>query len=61
MGANEERSDPEKCIAKAHYWVIDAKNLGVCKKCGAKKQFSFDVNSWPRPRLVISNRERSSC
>jgi len=28
--------DSEKCI---HYWLIGQRNLGVCRKCGASKQF----------------------
>jgi hypothetical protein len=27
----------EACV---HYWLIDEKNLGVCKKCGVEKRFS---------------------
>ena len=23
-----------------HFWILDANNLGVCKRCGVKKQFS---------------------
>ncbi len=23
----------------AHYWVINDRNLGICKKCGDSKQF----------------------
>ncbi len=30
----------EACV---HHWLIDEKNLGVCKKCGVSKQFS---SSW---------------
>jgi hypothetical protein len=26
-----------------HYWLIDEKNYGVCKKCGVEKQF---CRSW---------------
>jgi hypothetical protein len=26
----------QQCI---HHWLIDARNLGVCKKCGESKQF----------------------
>jgi hypothetical protein len=29
-----------QCI---HHWLIDHRNLGVCKKCGESKQFS---TSW---------------
>lgn len=25
--------------ACVHHWLIDAENLGVCKKCGVTKQF----------------------
>jgi hypothetical protein len=32
--------DGKECI---HHWLIDASNLGVCKKCGASKQF---CSSW---------------
>lgn len=28
--------DCQECI---HHWLIDARNLGVCKKCGESKQF----------------------
>lgn len=28
--------DFSKCI---HHWLIDARNFGVCKKCGDSKQF----------------------
>jgi hypothetical protein len=27
-----------------HHWLIDEKNFGVCKKCGASKQFL--TGSW---------------
>jgi hypothetical protein len=27
----------EACV---HHWIINAENLGVCKKCGSAKQFS---------------------
>ena len=30
-------SDAAQCV---HHWIIDAANLGVCKKCGQIKQFS---------------------
>jgi len=26
-----------------HYWLIDGKNAGICKKCGASRQFPL---SW---------------
>ena len=30
----------EICI---HHWIIDVKNLGICKKCGTEHQF---CSSW---------------
>jgi len=30
-------SDLEICV---HHWLIDEKNFGTCKKCGARKHFS---------------------
>ena len=32
--------DGKECI---HHWLINATNLGVCKKCGVSKQF---CSSW---------------
>ena len=34
------KDDCKECI---HHWLIDASNFGVCKKCGASKQF---CSSW---------------
>ena len=28
--------DCQQCV---HHWLINSKNLGVCKKCGESKQF----------------------
>ena len=41
-------NDCEGCI---HHWLINERNFGVCKKCGASKQFcgSWDAanqNAW---------------
>jgi hypothetical protein len=33
--------DCQNCI---HHWMIDERNLGVCKKCGAIRQFSRSWN-----------------
>ena len=37
--------DCQECI---HHWLIDEKNFGVCKKCGASKQFcgSWNTRGW---------------
>ena len=32
--------DGKECV---HHWLINATNLGVCKKCGVSKQF---CSSW---------------
>jgi len=42
------------CKKEAHYWIIDDKNLGVCKRCGARKQFAVDRWVWQRRKLIIS-------
>jgi len=34
------KEDGEECV---HHWLIDASNLGVCKKCGVSKRF---LSSW---------------
>ena len=37
MEKGKQTLDEHKaCI---HHWVIDERNLGVCRKCGAGKQF----------------------
>jgi hypothetical protein len=43
-----------ECKNEAHYWVLDGKNLGVCKKCGATKQFNAERWVWQRRKVVIS-------
>jgi hypothetical protein len=45
--------DNDDCTEKAHYWVIDDKNLGVCKRCGAQKQFPTQVFGWQSRKAVI--------
>jgi hypothetical protein len=42
------------CKNEAHYWVLDGKNLCVCKKCGATKQFNAERWVWQRRKVVIS-------
>jgi hypothetical protein len=42
------------CKNEAHYWVLDGKNLGVCKKCGATKQFNAERWVWQRRKVIIS-------
>jgi hypothetical protein len=54
MATECEPSSPDECKKEAHYWIIDDKNLGVCKRCGAKKQFVVDRWVWQRRKLIIS-------
>jgi len=44
----------DECKKEAHYWVLDDKNLGVCKRCGARKQFAVERWVWQRRKLIIS-------
>jgi hypothetical protein len=37
----------------AHYWILNDKNFGICKNCGAQKQFPVDVFGWQNRKLVI--------
>ena len=53
MGAERETLRRDKCNDKAHYWVLDDKNFGVCRKCGGKKQFPIDVWGWQKRKMVI--------
>ncbi len=41
-----------ECSENAHHWIINDRSLGVCKKCGAKKQFPVYVESWRRQKVV---------
>jgi hypothetical protein len=43
-----------ECKNEAHYWVLDGKNLGICKRCGATKQFNVERWVWQRRKVVIS-------
>ncbi len=43
MGNECEPVHDDDCKQCIHHWLIDQRNLGVCRKCGASKQFS---GSW---------------
>jgi len=43
----------DACKQAAHYWIINDKSLGICKRCGAEKQFPVSVSSWQNSKLVI--------
>jgi hypothetical protein len=54
MPTEFEPSSLDGCKKEAHYWIIDDKNLGVCKRCGARKQFAVDRWVWQRRKLIIT-------
>jgi len=39
MGTEYQAVHDDDCIQCIHHWLIDAMNLGVCKKCGESKHF----------------------
>lgn len=47
--------DRGECI---HHWLIDEKNFGVCKKCGANKQ--FQSGSWYDSSIRKNSYNKSS-
>lgn len=40
---NVIRRLPRVCV---HYWVVDAKNVGICKKCGATADFAVRLTGF---------------
>ncbi len=46
MGNKQECSEDGRQRNKAHHWLIDGANFGVCKKCGATKQFETKQWNW---------------
>jgi len=52
MDTKGETLHQDECSRNAHHWIIDCKNLGVCKKCGAKKQFPAYVELWHGQNMV---------
>jgi len=43
MGNEYETVHDDDCRECIHHWLIDERNFGVCKKCGAGKRFPI---SW---------------
>jgi len=43
VGNERETLHDDDCRECIHHWLIDQRNFGVCKKCGAMKQFA---RSW---------------
>lgn len=54
MAADHRPISLHGCKNEAHYWVLDVKNLGVCKKCGATKQFNAEMWVWQRRKVITS-------
>jgi hypothetical protein len=40
MAEKRETSYSDGCKRDTHYWILDDRNFGVCKTCGAKKKFA---------------------
>ena len=53
MQTEREVMPTDRCKDKAHYWLLDYKSFGVCKKCGAKKQFPINVWGWQNSNLIL--------
>ena len=54
MTEKDETSHSDACKQEAHYWILDDKSFGVCKKCGAEKQFpAAGVFGWQNRNIVI--------
>jgi hypothetical protein len=53
MTKKRETSQSDACKKVAHHWILNDESLGICKKCGAQKQFPIDVFGWQNRNLVI--------
>jgi len=53
MLEEEGKLSSADCTEKDHDWVLNDKSFGVCKKCGAKKQFPINVWGWQTRSIVI--------
>jgi len=59
MTEKYETSHIDACKQAAHYWILNDKSLGICKKCGAQKQFPVNVFGWQNRKLVIGKASHS--
>ena len=59
MLEEEGKLSSADCTEKAHNWVLNDKSFGVCKKCGAKKQFLFQGREWRKRKVVIGKKSHS--
>ncbi len=39
MAQEDEFASSDQGDTCVHHWLIDAENIGVCKKCGSTRQF----------------------
>lgn len=51
-------------VCPPHHWLIDARNHGICRKCGAERQWPrhpnlLHGNSWPHSKQPPSRRGMS--
>ncbi len=53
MTGKRETSHSNACKKAAHYWILNDENLGICKKCGAQKQFPVDVFGWRGRNIMV--------
>jgi len=60
MSTDREKLRGGECEGKAHYWVLNEKNFGVCKKCGAKKQFLLQGLEWQKRKVVVGKKLRGT-
>ena len=58
MNKKRETADSDACKEVAHYWILNDESLGICKKCGAHKQFPVDVFGWQNRNIVIGKAVR---
>ena len=56
MGNEYETVHDDDCKECIHHWLIDAVNLGVCKKCGGSRQF---CGTWSAASIQNTWRHRS--
>ena len=54
MSKEREPSAFNECKGEAHYWILNDKNLGVCKRCGATKQFATERWVWQKRKVITS-------
>jgi len=57
MKNESETVRDENCPQCVHHWLIDERNLGICKKCGESRQFSC---SWSAVSIQKAWCSRSS-